>query len=103
MELLKEKREEDRKRFLSLEKQFNAGMEAQREQMQNITANMEEMRIERETTAAQNQTLKEAVEIMHKSIEQRNVQITELQNQIVDLASRPPPPPPKSKSWCVIL
>ena len=101
MELLKEKQEEDRKR---LEEQFKADMEAQREQMQNMmTANMEELRKEREATAAQNQTLKETIETMHKSMEQRNDQIVELQKQIVALASRPSPPPPSGGGGCVIL
>ena len=99
MELLKEKQEEDRKR---LEEQFKADMEAQREQMQNMmTANMDELRKDREAIIEQNQTLKESIESMYNSMEQRNGQIAELQKQIVALANRPPPNPPKG--GCVIF
>ena len=101
MELLKAKQEEDRKR---LEEQFKADMEAQREQMQNMmTANMEELRKDREAIVEQNQTLKETIESMHQSMEQRNAQITELQKQIIAIALRPPPPPPSGGGGCIIL
>ncbi|XP_058943961.1 guanylate-binding protein 7-like [Pocillopora verrucosa] len=89
MEILKAKQEEDRKR---LEEQFKADMEAQREQMHNIlTANMEELRKDREAIVQQNQTLKESMEQMRQSMEKKNEQIVELQKQIVALANRPPP------------
>lgn len=101
MELLKVKQEEDRKR---LEEQFKADMEAQREQMQNMmTANMDELRKDREAIVQQNQTLKETIESMRQSMEQRNDQITELQKQMIAIASRPPPPPPSGGGGCLIL
>lgn len=99
MEILKAKQEEDRKR---LEEQFKADMEAQREQMHNMmTANMEELRKDREAIVQQNQTFKESMEQMRQSMEKRNDQIVELQKQIVALANRPPPPPQK-RGICVI-
>ena len=99
MELLRIKQEEDRKR---LEEQFKADMEAQREQMSNMmAANMDELQKDREVIIQQNNTLKETMEQMHQSMEQRNAQMIELQKQITALANRPPPPPPKK--GCVIL
>ena len=85
-----------------MEEQFKADMEAQREQMSNMmTANMDELRKDREAIIQQNQTLKETMEQMHQSMEHRNAQMIELQKQITALANRPPPPPPKG--GCVIL
>ena len=99
MEILKVKQDEDRRR---LEEQFRADMEAQREQMHNMmTANMEELRKDREAIVEQNHTLKETMEQMRQSMDKRNDQIAELQKQIVALANRPPPRPP-SKPICVI-
>ncbi|XP_022790076.1 stress response protein NST1-like [Stylophora pistillata] len=99
MEILKVKQDEDRRR---LEEQFRADMEAQREQMHNMmTANMEELRKDREAIIEQNQTLKETMEQMRQSMDKRNDQIAELQKQIVALANRPPPRPP-CKPFCVI-
>ncbi|PFX25984.1 guanylate-binding protein 7-like [Stylophora pistillata] len=98
MEILKVKQDEDRRR---LEEQFKADMEAQREQMHNMmTANMEELRKDREAIVEQNQTLKEMMEQMRQSMDKRNDQIAELQKQILALANRPPPP--TSISICVI-
>ena len=100
MELLKAKQEEDRQR---LEEQFRADMEAQRLQMQNMmTANMDELRKDREAIAEQNQTLKQTMDQMREATDQRNAQITELQKQIIAIASRPPPPPPSGRGLCII-
>lgn len=101
MELLKAKQEEDRQR---LEEQFRADMEAQRVQMQNMmTANMDELRKDREAIVEQNQTLKQTMDQMRQAMDQRNAQITELQKQITVLKSRPPPPPPAGGGGCMIL
>lgn len=102
MELLKAKQEEDRQR---LEEQFRADMEAQRVQMQNMmTANMDELRKDREAIVEQNQTLKQTMDQMRQAMDQRNDQIAELQKQIIAIKSRPPPPPPpRGGGGCVIL
>ena len=100
MELLKAKQEEDRQR---LEEQFRADMEAQRVQMQNMmTANMDELRKDRESIVEQNQTLKQTVDQMREAMDQRSAQITELQNQIIALKSRPPPRP-RGRKRCMIM
>ena len=100
MELLKAKQEEDRQR---LEEQFRADMEAQRLQMQNMmTANMDELRKDREAIAEKNQTLKQTMDQMREAMDQRNAQITELQKQSIAIASRPPPPPPSGRGLCII-
>lgn len=55
MELLKTKQEEDRRR---LEEQFKENLETQRDQMENMmTANMQEMKQDREAVLSQNRTL----------------------------------------------
>ncbi|KAL9978831.1 hypothetical protein ACROYT_G016400 [Oculina patagonica] len=102
MELLRAKQEEDRKR---LGEQFREDMEAQRLQMQNMmTANMDELRKDREAIVEQNQTLKQTMEQMRQSMEQRNDQIAELQKQIIAIKSRPLPPAPSGgRGGCVLL
>ena len=86
MKILKAKQEEDRKR---LEEQLKADMEAQGEQMYNImTANMRELRKDREAILQQNQTFKETMERTQKIMNEKNDQIIELQKQIVALLKR---------------
>ncbi|KAK2568392.1 Guanylate-binding protein 7 [Acropora cervicornis] len=101
MKLLQEKQEEDKRR---LEEQFRADMEAQREQMKDMmTANMDELRSERQAMIDQNQTLQDTIRSMNEAMERRNGQMLELQNQITELANRPPPSPPSGGGGCVIL
>lgn len=78
---------EDRKRS---EEQFKAYMEVQREQMQSMTADVKEQRKTNEATAAMNQRLTETIMTMHESMEKKDDQITELQNEVAALASRKP-------------
>ena len=79
-------------------------MKAQRDQMENMmTANMDELRKDRQAIVEQNQTLKEAIGSMQRSMEQRNTEIAELQKQIIALANRPPPPAPSGGGGCAIL
>lgn len=101
MELLVAKQKEDRQR---LEEQFRADMEAQKDQMQNMmTANMDELRKDREAIANQNLTLKQTMDQMRESMDKRSQQITDLQKQIIAIQCRPPPPPPPSGGGCAIL
>ena len=61
MKLLQKKREKDRRR---LEEQFRIDLETQRELMQDMmTANMDELRSERQATIDQNQILVHTVEV----------------------------------------
>ena len=99
MGILKAKQEEDRKR---LEVQFKADMEAQREQMNNMmTANMNVLQKDREAILQQNQTSKEMMARTQLLMDERNVQIVELQKQIIALL-KGPPSPPLEKGICVI-
>ena len=101
MKLLQEKQEEDKRR---LEEQFRADMLSQREQMKDMmTANMDELRSERQAMIDQNQTLQDTIRSMNEAMERRNGQMLELQNQITELANRPPPSPPSGDGGCVIL
>ena len=101
MELLKVKQEEERRR---LEEQLRSDMEAQRDQMQNMMrANMEQLQRERQGVVDQNRTLKEALDGMQRSMNERNNQITNLQRQIQEIANRPPPAPPKRKKRCIVM
>lgn len=98
---MKVKQEEEKHR---LEEQLRSGMEAQRRQMDNmIRANMEELQRERESVMAQNQTLQGSIEGMQRSLNERNREITNLQRQIQEIASRPPPQPQKKKRGCIIM
>ena len=97
MKLLQEKREEDRRR---LEEQFRADMQSQREQMKDMmTANMNELRSERQAMIDQSQTLQDTIRSVNEAMERRDGQIRELQDQVIELANRPPPPQPK-RGWC---
>ena len=81
-------------------------MEAQREQMQNMMrANMDELQRERQDVANQNRSMRDAMEGMQRSLNERNGQIAELQRQIQEIANRPPPPPPPKKKGrrCVVM
>lgn len=101
MELLKVKQEEERRR---LEEQLRSDMEAQRDQMQNMMrANMEQLQRERQGVVDQNRTLKEALDGMQRSMDERNNQIANLQRQIQEIANRPPPAPPKRKRGCIVM
>ena len=93
MKLLQKKLEDD---WRSLEKQ--------RLQMKDMmTANMDELRSERQAMIDQNQTLQDTIRSMNEAMERRNGQMLELQNQITELANRPPPSPPSGDGGCVIL
>ena len=97
MKLLQEKREEDRRR---LEEQFRADMQSQREQMKDMmTANMNELRSERQAMIEQSQTLQDTIRSVNEAMERRDGQIRELKDQVMKLANRPPPPQPKRR-WC---
>ena len=90
MKLLQEKLKEDKRH---LEEQFRADIEAQREQMTyRMTENMDELRSKRQALIDQNQTLQDTIRSMNEAMERRNGQMLELQNQITELANRPPPP-----------
>ncbi|XP_015762113.1 PREDICTED: guanylate-binding protein 4-like [Acropora digitifera] len=97
MKVLKEKQEEDKRR---LEEQFRADMQSQREQMKDMmTANMNEQRLERQAMIDQNQTLQGTIRSMNEAMERQNGQILEVQNQITELANRPPPRR-SIRDWC---
>ena len=102
LELLIAKQDEEKRR---LEEQMRSAMEAQREQMQNMMrANMDELQRERQDVSNQNRSMKDAMEGMQRSLNERNGQIAELQRQIQEIANRPPPPPPpKKKRPCVVM
>lgn len=101
LELLMAKQEEEKRR---LEEQMRSAMDAQREQMQNMMrANMNELQREREEVSNQNKSMRDAMEGMQRSLNERNGQITNLQRQIQEIANRPPPAPPKRKKRCVVM
>ena len=79
-------------------------MDAQREQMQNMMrANMNELQRGREEVSNENKSMRDAMEGMQRSLNERNGQITNLQRQIQEIANRPPPAPPKRKKRCVVM
>lgn len=93
-------KQEDEKR--RLEEQMRSAMDAQREQMQNMMrANMNELQRDREEVSNQNKSMRDAMEGMQRSLNERNGQITNLQRQIQQIANRPPPAPPKKP--CVVM
>lgn len=101
LELLIAKQEEEKRR---LEEQMRSAMESEREQMQNMMrANMDELQKERQVVSNQSRSMRDAMEGMQRSLNERNGQIAELQRQIQEIASRPPPPPPPKKKGCVVM
>ena len=84
MKLLIAKQEDEKRR---LEEQMRSAMDAQREQMQNMMrANMNELQREREEVSNQNKSMRDAMEGMQRSLNERNGQITNLQRQIQEIA-----------------
>lgn len=102
MELLKAKQDEEKRR---LEEQMRSAMEAQRDQMENMMrANMDELQRERQQVADHNRSLKDAMDTMQRSLNERNGQIAQLERQIQEIANRPPPPPPpRKKKRCAVM
>ncbi len=80
MILLKTKHEEDKSR---LEKRLRADMEAQKVQMINMmTANIQEMRKEKQAVVDQNKRLKNSIAQMQRSLDELNKQIDSLKKRI---------------------
>lgn len=80
MILLKKKHEEDKSR---LEKRLRADMEAQKAQMTNMmTANIQEMRKEKQAVVDQNKTLKNSIAELQRSLDELNKQIDCLKKRI---------------------
>lgn len=101
LELLIAKQEEEKRR---LEEQMRSAMESEREQMQNMMrANMDELHKERQVVSNQTRSMRDAMEGMQRSLNERNGQIAELQRQIQEIANRPPPPPPPKKKGCGVM
>lgn len=99
---MKAKQDEEKRR---LEEQLRSGIQAQRQQMENMMkANMEELQRERQSALARSKTLQESVEGMQRALNERNGQIANLERQIQQIASRPSPPPPqRKKKRCIVM
>ena len=99
LKVLQEKREEDRRR---LDEQYRADLEAQIRQMPDMmTANMGELRSQRQAMIDQNRTLQDTIRSMNETMERRNGQLEALIKQVAVLAlAKPPPPPPPKRRWC---
>lgn len=80
MTLLKERQEEEKRR---LESQFRADLAAQKERMQNMMkANMEKLQKENQVAANRNKTLKNTIDSLQRSLNEKENQIQALKRRI---------------------